>query len=39
MDKLERAVKLSEDTYCGVSAMLRPTVPITSEIVVENPQG
>jgi putative redox protein len=35
MDKLERAVQLSEDTYCGVSAMLRPTVPITSEIVVE----
>ena len=35
MDKLERAVKLSEDTYCGVSAMLRPAVPITSQIVVE----
>jgi len=35
MDKLERAVKLSEETYCGVSAMLRPTVPITSEIVIE----
>ncbi|WP_243317048.1 OsmC family protein [Geothrix paludis] len=35
MDKLERAVKLSEETYCGVSAMLRPAVPITSEIVVE----
>jgi putative redox protein len=36
MDKLERAVKLSEDTYCGVSAMLRPAVPITSEIVLED---
>lgn len=35
MDKLERAVKLSEETYCGVSAMLRPAVPITWEIVVE----
>ena len=35
LDKLERAVKLSEETYCGVSAMLRPAVPITSEIVVE----
>lgn len=34
MDKLERAVQLSEDTYCGVAAMLRPTVPITSEIVI-----
>ncbi len=38
LDKLERAVKLSEDTYCGVSAMLRPAVPITSEIVVEDPR-
>lgn len=37
MDKLERAVRLSEETYCGVSAMLRPAVPITSEIVVEAP--
>ena len=35
LEKLERAVKLSEETYCGVSAMLRPAVPITSEIVVE----
>ena len=35
MDKLERAVKLSEETSCGVSAMLRPVVPITTEIVVE----
>jgi putative redox protein len=35
MDKLARAVRLSEETYCGVSAMLRPAVPITSEIVVE----
>lgn len=37
MEKLERAVRLSEETYCGVSAMLRPAVPITSEIVVEAP--
>lgn len=36
MDKLARAVQLSEETYCGVSAMLRPAVPITSEIVVES---
>lgn len=35
LEKLERAVKLSEETYCGVSAMLRPAVPITTEIVVE----
>lgn len=35
LEKLQRAVQLSEETYCGVSAMLRPAVPITSEIVVE----
>jgi len=35
LEKLRRAVQLSEETYCGVSAMLRPAVPITSEIVVE----
>jgi len=35
MDKLGRAVQLSEETYCGVAAMLRPAVPITSEIVIE----
>lgn len=36
LEKLRRAVQLSEETYCGVSAMLRPAVPITSEIVVED---
>ncbi|MFN7957181.1 MAG: OsmC family protein [Holophagaceae bacterium] len=35
LEKLQRAVHLSEETYCGVSAMLRPAVPITSEIVIE----
>ncbi|MBI4912350.1 MAG: OsmC family protein [Acidobacteria bacterium] len=35
MDKLERAVQLSEERYCGVSAMLRKAAPITSEIRVE----
>ena len=28
----EDAVRLSEEKYCGVSAMLRPTVQITSEV-------
>ena len=28
----EDAVRLSEQKYCGVSAMLRPTVRITSEV-------
>lgn len=27
--KLQRAIKLSEETFCSVSAMLRPTVAIT----------
>jgi putative redox protein len=35
LEKLQRAVHLSEETYCGVSAMLRPAVPITTEVVVE----
>ena len=35
MDKLERAVTLSLDRYCGVSAMLAKAAPITWEIVVE----
>ena len=35
MDKLERAVVLSMDRYCGVSAMLAKAAPISWEIVVE----
>jgi putative redox protein len=35
MDKLERAVQLSQEKYCGVSAMLGKTATITTEIVVE----
>lgn len=34
-DKVERAVKLSMEKYCGVSAMLEKAVPITYEVVVE----
>lgn len=34
-DKLERAVKLSMEKYCGVVAMLEKTVPITYEIRTE----
>jgi putative redox protein len=33
-DKARRAVQLSEERYCGVSATLRPAVPIRSEIVL-----
>ena len=32
MDKLQRAIELSQDKYCGVSETLRKTVKITSEI-------
>lgn len=34
-DKLERAVKLSMEKYCGVAAMLEKAVPITYEIKIE----
>lgn len=36
MDKLEKAVSLSEERYCGVSAVYREAMEITSEIVVMN---
>jgi len=34
-EKLEKAVILSMDRYCGVSAMLAKAAPITWEIVIE----
>ena len=34
MDKLEKAVNLSEERYCGVSATYRKAMELTSEIVV-----
>ena len=36
MAKLEKAVNLSQERYCGVSAMLTKTAEITHEIVVED---
>ena len=33
LDKLQRAVGLSQDKYCGVSAMLAKACPVTHEIV------
>ena len=36
MDKLKRAVEMSETLYCGVSAVYRKAMGITSEIVVNN---
>lgn len=32
MDKLEKAVSLSEDRYCGVSAVYKDVMDVTSEI-------
>ena len=34
MDKLEKAVKLSEDKYCGVTAVYKKAMEIESEIRV-----
>ncbi len=35
MDKIEKAVSLSEDTYCGVSAVYKEVMEITSEIRIK----
>ncbi len=34
IEKLEKAVKLSEDRYCGVSEVYKKAMELTSEIVV-----
>ena len=34
-EKVEKAVKLSQETYCGVTAMLQKAVPIEYEILIE----
>jgi putative redox protein len=35
LDKLEKAIELSQERYCGVSFMFRKAMEITHEIVVE----
>jgi putative redox protein len=35
MDKLQKVVELSRDKYCGVSATLKPLLPISYEIRTE----
>jgi len=35
MDKLEKAVKLSEEKYCGVSAVLKKALDLSYEIKAE----
>jgi putative redox protein len=32
IEKLQKAVKMSEDTYCGVGALYRKAIEVTSEI-------
>lgn len=34
LDKLEKAIKLSQEKYCGVSATLQGNVNITHEIII-----
>lgn len=34
MDKLEKAVSLSEERYCGVSAVYKKAMPVSTEIRV-----
>ncbi len=35
-EKIKKAVSLSEERYCGVSATLKPQVKITSEIFIND---
>lgn len=35
-DKVQRAVKLSTENYCGVNAMLKNSCTITNEIILKN---
>ena len=32
LEKLEKAVRMSEETYCGVEALYRKAIQVTSEI-------
>jgi putative redox protein len=36
MDKIQKAVSLSEEKYCGVSVVYRQAMEITSEIRIKN---
>lgn len=36
LDKIEKAVKMSEETYCGVGALYRKAIEVTSEIRLIN---
>ncbi len=34
LDKVQRAIELSQDKYCGVSATLKKAIPVTYEIKI-----
>ena len=34
-EKLEKAVRMSEETYCGVGALYRKAIELTSEIIIK----
>ncbi len=34
MDKLEKVVSMSQDKYCGVAALYKKAIPVTTEILV-----
>lgn len=36
LDKLEKAVNLSMEKYCGVTAMLSKTAEVETEIIIDN---
>ena len=36
MDKLEKAINLSQERYCGVTAMLNKVAAISHEIIIED---
>ncbi|NLY08597.1 MAG: OsmC family protein [Tissierellia bacterium] len=36
IERLKRAVQLSQEKYCGVSAMLAKATPITYEVILEH---
>jgi len=36
VDKLKQAIELSQETYCGVSATLKPSVKITYQIILND---
>lgn len=39
ISKIEKAIKLSDERYCGVSALYKKAIPITSTIVIYKPEN